>query len=429
MSGIAFTDLTPVQQQVADLTDGTALILGGAGVGKTTTALWAARRELTRRGESARAEPGRRVLFVTFSRTAVAQIRSRSGGVLAGISDAVEILTFHGMAYRLLGGFGRYVGMGSEPLSLLGEARSKVLSASSAGARLSYAELLPLALRLLDTTGPISNLLKSRWSLVICDEFQDTDDDEWRLLQCLGEKARLLLLADPNQMIYGFKSGVTDARLDAARVRVGAVEHMLPPGSHRDPTQVLPDAAAEVRWRRFTSTPVERAVAERRLLVYGGVADEVDARADAIVAEVARLRDEGHSTIGIYAKTNTDVAELSYALVERGLEHVPIGFSEAYGEALATMLLMVQYAAGSVPWEDVRTALGITLTANVRSSSAPSLAIALRDGSGYPPVLKVEDFQVEADFGDGASQRRGRAVVSAKTMGQSLMSDAARVSA
>ena len=44
MSGIAFTDLTPVQQQVADLTDWTALILGGAGVGKTTTALWAARR-------------------------------------------------------------------------------------------------------------------------------------------------------------------------------------------------------------------------------------------------------------------------------------------------------------------------------------------------------------------------------------------------
>jgi DNA helicase II / ATP-dependent DNA helicase PcrA len=202
-----------------------------------------------------------------------------------------------------------------------------------------------------------------------------------------GEKARLLLLADPNQMIYGFKTGVTDARLDAARNRADAVEHTLPPGSHRDPTQVLPDAASEVRWRRFTTPPVSRAVEEGRLLVYGGVADDEDPRADAIVAEVARLRDEGHATIGIYAKTNTDAAGLSYALVERGLQHVPIGFSEAYGEALATMLLMVQYAAGTATWEDVRTALAITLAANVRSSTAPPLAIALRDGTGYPAAL------------------------------------------
>ena len=387
MAGIAFTDLTPVQQEVADLTDGTALVLGGAGVGKTTTALWAARRELTRRGASSQAEPGRRVLFVTFSRTAVAQIRSRSGGVLAGISEAVEILTFHGLAFRLLTGFGRYAGIGSELPSLLGEARSKVLGGSAGGVGLSYGELLPRALRLLETPGPIANLIKSRWSLVICDEFQDTDDDEWRLLQCLGEKSRLLLLADPNQMIYGFKNGVTDARLDAARDRPGAVEHTLPPGSHRDPTQVLPDAASEVRWRRFTTTPVSKAVAAGRLLVYGGVPDDEEGRADAIVAEVSRLRGEGHATIGIYGKTNTDAAGLSYALLERGLEHVPIGFSEAYGEALATMLLMVQYAAGSAPWGDVRTALGITLTANVRASSAPPLAIALRDGHGYPSTF------------------------------------------
>ena len=56
--------------------------------------------------------PGARALFVTFSRTAVAQIRSRAGGVLAGVGEAVEILTFHGFAYRLLCGFGRYVGDG-----------------------------------------------------------------------------------------------------------------------------------------------------------------------------------------------------------------------------------------------------------------------------------------------------------------------------
>lgn len=386
MPRIDFTDLTPMQQQVADLTAPTALVLGGAGVGKTTTALWAARREITGHGGTAKV-PTQRVLFVTFSRTAVAQIRSRSGGVLAGITEAVEILTFHGLAFRLLTAFGRYAGIGSEPPSLLGEARSKLLQESSGVARLAYGQLLPSALRLLEATGPISDLIKSRWAMVICDEFQDTDDDEWRLLQCLGEKARLLLLADPNQMIYGFKNGVTDARLDAARARPGCVEHSLPPGSHRDPTQVLPDAASEARWRRFSTTPVVKAVTEGRLLVYAAVPDSEGERAAAIVAEVERLRRQGHATIGIYAKTNTDAAELSYGLLERGLDHVPIGFSEAYGEALVTMVLMVQYAAGAASWDDVRTALGVTLTANVRSSTAPNLAIYLRDGVGYPAAF------------------------------------------
>ncbi|MHB8431626.1 MAG: UvrD-helicase domain-containing protein, partial [Acidimicrobiales bacterium] len=102
MSEVTFDDLIPAQQDVADQTRPTALVLGGAGVGKTTTALWAARRELTDHGHRIRPAPDHRILFVTFSRTAVAQIRRRAGGVLTGIADAVEILTFHGLAYRLL---------------------------------------------------------------------------------------------------------------------------------------------------------------------------------------------------------------------------------------------------------------------------------------------------------------------------------------
>src|SRR5713226_6335249 len=115
MSAITFDDLIPAQQEVADLTELTALVLGGAGVGKTTAALWAARRELTKRGAREHPIPGERVLFVTFSRTAVAQIRSRAAGVLTGLGNSVEILTFHGLAYRLLCSFGRYVGLPGVP--------------------------------------------------------------------------------------------------------------------------------------------------------------------------------------------------------------------------------------------------------------------------------------------------------------------------
>jgi DNA helicase-2/ATP-dependent DNA helicase PcrA len=111
MSGILFEQVTDAQKEVTDSSAPTILVLGGAGVGKTTTALWAARRELTDHGRLTRPVSGRRVLFVTFSRTAVAQIRSRAGGVLVGIADSVEIMTFHGLAYWLVCAFGRYLGV------------------------------------------------------------------------------------------------------------------------------------------------------------------------------------------------------------------------------------------------------------------------------------------------------------------------------
>jgi DNA helicase-2/ATP-dependent DNA helicase PcrA len=387
MSGVPFEELTGEQKEVADSTVLTMLVLGGAGVGKTTTALWAARRELTDHGRLGRPVLGRRVLFVTFSRTAVAQIRSRASGVLTGIADSVEIVTFHGLAYRLVCGFGRYVGIEGAPM-ITGEARTKLgRRTAQDGTELVYDDLMPLALRLVKTPGLIGDLIRTRWCLVICDEFQDTDDAEWRLLQQLGLHARLLLLADPNQMIYGYKKGVSELRLDAARSRPGCVEFVLPPGSHRDPTQVIPDAAAEIRWRRFDTEPVRKAVTEGRLVVYADVPDEDTDRGRAIAEQVARLRAEGHSSIGIYAKTNLDTAGLSAALTECGLEHVPIGFGEAYGESLAAMVTMMQFASGEQSWEDVRWSLGVVLTATVRSPDPPPVAVAFRDGIDLPGLL------------------------------------------
>ena len=395
MSRIAFDQLIPAQQDVADSEARTMLVLGGAGVGKTTTALWAARRELTEHGTRARPIAGGRVLFATFSRTAVGQIRNRAGGVLAGLGDAVEILTFHGLAYRLLLAFGSCVGISGVP-TLLGEARAKLAAAPGTGVTLTYDDLMPAALRLVEIDSPIAELVRSRWSLVICDEFQETDDMEWRLLQVLGERARLLLLADPNQMIYQFKKGVSEARLDAARARPGVVGLTLPPGSHRDPTQVLPDAAADVRWRRFGTPAVRTAVEAGRLAVYSCVPDEDDERAEAIAKEIERLQADGHSTIGVYAKTNSGAAGLSASLTQQGVDHVPVGFSEAYGEALAAMSAMVHYAAGEEEWSAIGTALATVLTANVRSTKAPTLAVALHHGTGLPGQLATRFAQLQS---------------------------------
>ncbi|KWX09119.1 hypothetical protein TR74_11530 [Carbonactinospora thermoautotrophica] len=408
---MTFEQLTAEQRQVADATAPTMLVFGGAGVGKTTTALWAARRELTAHGTSSKPLPGRRVLFVTFSRTAVAQIRSRAGNVLTGMEDAVEILTFHGLAFRLLCAFGRYTGLPGVPV-LRGEARTKLATPSPTDYTLTYSDLLPRALTLLETPGPIASLIRSRWSLVICDEFQDTDEEEWRLLQALGRNARLLLLADPNQMIYQFKDGVSEARLDAARARPGCVEVTLQQGSYRDPTQVLPNAAADIRWRRFTTPAVRAAVDAGRLLVYRDVPDTDAERAAVIDAEIRRLQADGHTTIGVYAKTNSDAAGLSAALTDRGVDHVPVGFSEAYGETLAALLTMVRYSAGVADWSEVLTGLATVLTANHRGSKPPDLAWALHAGLHLPNALVDRLTKIKLGL-DEAAEPLEEAVVTA----------------
>ncbi|MBX3394306.1 MAG: ATP-dependent helicase [Phycisphaerae bacterium] len=48
--------------------------------------------------------------------------------------------------------------------------------------------------------------------MIILDEFQDTNADEWRLIQSLGQHSRLIALADPEQRIYEFR-GADPARI------------------------------------------------------------------------------------------------------------------------------------------------------------------------------------------------------------------------
>src|SRR5512132_2447448 len=162
---IGYEDLTPEQREVVDATEATLLVGGGAGTGKTTTALWTGRVELTRSDTP----PYKRVLFLTFSRTAVAQILTRARRVLTGTGNRVEILTFHGLAYWLLCHFGRYAGGATVPL-LRGVSEAKLAVAADGG--LVYDDLLPLALELLAPGSPVRELVLDRWSMVICDEFQ-----------------------------------------------------------------------------------------------------------------------------------------------------------------------------------------------------------------------------------------------------------------
>jgi DNA helicase-2/ATP-dependent DNA helicase PcrA len=365
-----FEDLDSRQREVVEAvleSNARILVLGGPGTGKTTTALWTARAYLATSDE----RPAPRVLFLTFSRSAVSQIMSRSPGVLSGFEDRIEILTFHALAYRLLRAFSRYAGYGTATPSIQSEARGKLLGHDRS--KLRYGDLIPGVLRLLENSERIRQLLASRWGLVICDEAQDTNMEQWRLLQILASR-KLLLLGDANQMIYTFIPGVSPERFRQMREWADR-EIELNPRSHRDPSGAIPALAEAIRRRQFDHEVVAEALRNGRLTIHFDV--DRDRHPDLLGEAIKEARRQGSRDVGIFVHSNAAVAELADQLNNVGIDHVLVGIPEAHAEALASMATQCAYAMGLATDDEVRESLALFLTATVRSQQPPQLARAL----------------------------------------------------
>lgn len=372
--------LTDGQRRVAEGQEPIILVFGRAGTGKTTVALWSARRFL----ESTGAKKWHRVLFLTFSRTAVREIARRSGRALTGFTHLVEIQTFHSFSHRLIAAFGRYAGLGGKTPALQSDAEAKLMGQRES--ELRYDDLLPLALKVLQQQR-VWRLAAERWPLVICDEFHDTDDLQWDLLSCLSKSARLVLFADPNQMIYDSflgHRGVGPRRVEQARTIANLIVDLGTP-SHRDPSNVIPAMAEAVRQREFRSPTVSSAIQLDRLRIHKSVPDE--RLLEVLLAEIESARKEKLGSIGVFGHTNRAVANLSVDLINAGVDHVLVGLPEAHGEALATLEVMCLHGLRRVDLEQVRHRLAVFLTASVRGQSVPPLAMSLLGRTALPSQL------------------------------------------
>jgi DNA helicase-2/ATP-dependent DNA helicase PcrA len=378
---VNWDDLTEPQRQAVAATERRVVVFGGAGSGKTTVALWCARHFLL----SATASRWHRALFLTFSRTAVREIARRSGRTFADVRDRVEIHTFHGFANRILTAFARYAGLGKNLPTFRSDAEAKLLGRSSQ--YLGYDDLLPLALKVARTPR-VKRLISNRWPLIVCDEFQDTDDMQWDLLSELSGCGRLVMLADPNQMIYaGFlgSRGVGPGRVNRALELADLVVDLGIP-SHRDPTNVIPAMAEAVRKRDFGDAAVLAAIRQGRLKIHNAIPD--DGLLEILRAEIHTALADGNRSIGIFGHGNRPIAELSAALFAARVDHVLIGLPEAHGEALAAMEVACRYGTDRSSAEELRLRLAVFLTASVRGNTVPDLAIALNAGAPLPAHLR-----------------------------------------
>lgn len=124
----------------------------------------------------------------------------------------------------------------------------------------SFDDLLSHLADALDAPGsPARERMLARWSVVLVDEFQDTDPVQWQVLQrAFDGDATLVLIGDPKQAIYAFRGGDIDAYLaavEAATDRRTLGTNYRSDGPLVDALQVLTQGA-QLGHRAITVQPI-----------------------------------------------------------------------------------------------------------------------------------------------------------------------------
>ena len=124
----------------------------------------------------------------------------------------------------------------------------------------SFDDLLSHLADALDAPGsPARERMLARWSVVLVDEFQDTDPVQWQVLQrAFDGDATLVLIGDPKQAIYAFRGGDIEAYLaavEAATDRRTLGNNYRSDGPLVDALQVLTQGA-QLGHRAITVQPI-----------------------------------------------------------------------------------------------------------------------------------------------------------------------------
>jgi DNA helicase-2/ATP-dependent DNA helicase PcrA len=203
--------------------DGHMLVIGGPGSGKTTIALLKARRRVLEQLSS-----GQKVLFISFSNSAIRRIMESAGSILTEeIADRIEIKTYHSFAWEILTSHGYLTST---------QRRLKIVPAQDAAVRaaglsrddwraeqerlyledglVTYDQFAPRAVELIKRSAAARACFCAAYPLILVDEFQDTDEEQWALVQALSEQSEIIALGDTEQRIFEWRPGVSETRLE-----------------------------------------------------------------------------------------------------------------------------------------------------------------------------------------------------------------------
>ena len=240
--------------------EGHLLVEGGPGSGKTTVSILKAA-QIAKRDLS----PGQKILFLSFARATVSRIVEAieyEHKVPLEQRRRIDVETYHSFFWRVLKAHGYLLGLPrrltiltppGEAIALsdirLGytskkkltevEKAEKKATENTERRRLAREEgrvcfdlYAPHTSDILHGSTRIRKLVATMYPVIILDEFQDTNDAQWRVVQALGEFSTLFALADPEQRIFDW-IGADPERLSHFRETFAPTEIDLSIDNHR----------------------------------------------------------------------------------------------------------------------------------------------------------------------------------------------------
>ncbi|HET9255844.1 MAG TPA: UvrD-helicase domain-containing protein [Pseudonocardiaceae bacterium] len=238
-TGSLLDGLDPDQRAAAEFTEGPLLIIAGPGTGKTRTLTHRIAHLVT-----AHAVAPQHCLAITFTRRAAEEMAGRLAALTPGHAPKLTVATFHSLGARILREQHERVGLsprfgiadqaqqmaiatgitGDETqarlllTSLSRQRRTGGPAIEDAGIAQRYTEalrqrdlvdfddLVALPVALLESDPDLAAAYRDRYRWISVDEYQDVDEQQYRLLRQLATPAgNLTAIGDPDQAIYRFR--------------------------------------------------------------------------------------------------------------------------------------------------------------------------------------------------------------------------------
>ncbi len=360
---------------------GPALVIAGAGSGKTRTLIY----RIAHLIQAHDVDPGE-ILAVTFTNKAAAEMRDRASHLIAG-ADRLWMSTFHSAGVRILRTYGEYIGlrrgfviyddddqldifkevMGSIPgigpdttprvlRGIIDRAKSNLQSPAdldkwpepyisgiprAAAAEVyrryearkkgqnavDFGDLITETVRLFKEVPEALDRIQHKAKFIHVDEYQDTNKAQYELTRLLAQRDKnLLVVGDPDQSIYKFRGADIQNILDFQKDYPGAVVYRLE-HNYRSSARVLGLANTLIENNTERLEKVLKPVKPQGEAVSFYRANDNRAEGDFIAERVTLLHAQGQplSSMAVLYRTNSQSRSIEESLRRLGIPNKIVG--------------------------------------------------------------------------------------------------------